>query len=71
VAEIEKQLTRLDAGLVAFRRMQANVKRYRAAVLKAAWEGKLVPTEAELPKSADLQSKPRIQVSIKLGYVNC
>ena len=30
--------------------MQANLKRYRAAVLKAACEGKLVPTEAELAR---------------------
>jgi type I restriction enzyme S subunit len=48
VAEIEKQFTRLEAGVAALRRVQANLKRYRAAVLKAAFEGKLVPTEAEL-----------------------
>lgn len=47
VAEIEKQFTRLDAGVAALRRVQANLKRYRAAVLKAACEGRLVPTEAE------------------------
>lgn len=51
VAEIEKQFTRLDAGVAALKRVQANLKRYRAAVLKAACEGKLVPTEAELQKS--------------------
>lgn len=51
VAEIEKQFTRLDAGIAALRRTQANLKRYRAAVLKAACEGRLVPTEAELKKS--------------------
>jgi len=50
VAEIEKQFTRLDAGVAALRRVQANLKRYRAAVLKAACEGRLVPTEAELAK---------------------
>ncbi len=48
MVEIEKQFTRLDAGVAALRRVQANLKRYRAAVLKAACEGKLVPTEAEL-----------------------
>ena len=48
VAEIEMQFTRLEAGVAALRRVQANLKRYRAAVLKAACEGKLVPTEAEL-----------------------
>jgi len=51
VAEIEKQFTRLDAGVATLRRMQANLKRYRAAVLKAACEGRLVPTEAELAKA--------------------
>jgi Phage integrase family len=46
--EIEKQFTRLDAAVAALKRVQANLKRYRAAVLKAACEGCLVPTEAEL-----------------------
>jgi type I restriction enzyme S subunit len=41
VAEIEKQFTRLDAGVTALKRAQANLKRYKAAVLKAACEGKL------------------------------
>jgi len=53
VAEIEKQFTRLDAGIAALRRVQANLKRYRASVLKAACEGRLVPTEAELAKAED------------------
>lgn len=43
VAEIEKQFTRLEAGGAALRRVQANLKRYRAAVLKAACDGQLVP----------------------------
>jgi type I restriction enzyme S subunit len=51
VAEIEKQFTRLDAGVAALRRVQANLKRYRATVLKAACEGRLVPTEAELARA--------------------
>jgi len=53
VAEIEKQFTRLEAGVAALRRVQANLKRYRAAVLKAACEGRLVPTEAELAKTGN------------------
>jgi len=52
VAEIEKQFTRLEAGVAALRRVQANLKRYRAAVLKAACEGRLVPTEAELARQS-------------------
>ncbi len=50
VAEVEKQFTRLEAGVAGLRRVEANLKRYRAAVLKAACEGKLVPTEAELAR---------------------
>ena len=51
VAEIETQFTRLDASVAALRRAQANLKRYRASVLKAACEGRLVPTEAEQARS--------------------
>ena len=50
VQEIEEQLTRLQAGVAALKRVQANLKRYRAAVLKAACEGRLVPTEAALAR---------------------
>ena len=48
VEEIEKQFTRLEAGVTSLRRVQVALKRYRASVLKAASEGSLVPTEAEL-----------------------
>ena len=57
VAEIEKQFTRLEAGVAALRRVQANLKRYRSAVLKAACEGRLVPTEADLQKSEGRSQK--------------
>ena len=50
VAEIEKQFTRLDAGVGSLKRVQTALKRYRASVLKAACEGGLVPTEAELAR---------------------
>ena len=56
VAEIEKQFTRLEAGVAALRRVQANLKRYRAAVLKAACEGRLVPIEAELAKTGNREA---------------
>lgn len=51
VAEIEKHFTRLDAAESALRRVEANLKRYRASVLKAACEGRLGPTEAELAEA--------------------
>ncbi len=41
VAEIEKQFSRLDEAVTALKRIHANLKRYKAAVLKAAVEGKL------------------------------
>lgn len=41
VAEIEKQFSRLDESVASLKRTKANLKRYRAAVLKAAVEGKL------------------------------
>jgi type I restriction enzyme S subunit len=41
VAKIEELFSDLDAGVVTLERVRANLKRYRAAVLKAAVEGKL------------------------------
>jgi type I restriction enzyme S subunit len=63
VDEIEKQFTRLDAATAALKRVQANLKRYRASVLKAACEGRLVPNTSDTdgyPKSPvlELLSRP-------------
>jgi type I restriction enzyme S subunit len=44
VAEIEKHFSRLDEAVATLKRVKANLKRYKAAVLKGAVEGKL--TEA-------------------------
>lgn len=55
MAEIEKQFTRLEAGKVALQRVQANLKLYRASVLRAACEGRLVITEAELAKKREVK----------------
>lgn len=41
VARIEELFSDLDAGVAALKRAKANLRRYRAAVLKAAVEGKL------------------------------
>jgi len=41
VAEIEKQFSRLDEAVAGLKRIKASLKRYKAAVLKAAVEGKL------------------------------
>lgn len=58
VAEIEKHLTRLDAAVAALKAAQAKLKRYRAAVLKAAVEGRLVPTEAALARADERDYEP-------------
>lgn len=50
VDSIEALVADLDAAVAALRRVQANLKRYRGSVLKAACEGRLVPTEAELAR---------------------
>jgi type I restriction enzyme S subunit len=50
VDDIEKQFSRLDEAVANLKRVKANLKRYKAAVLKAAVEGRLVPTEAALAR---------------------
>lgn len=45
VAKIEELLTSLEAGVAGLNRIQAALKRYRAAVLKAACEGRLLPQD--------------------------
>ncbi len=47
VEAIDSYLTRLDDAVASLERVQRNLERYRASVLKAAVEGRLVPTEAE------------------------
>jgi type I restriction enzyme S subunit len=52
VAKIEELLSDLDAGVAALERIRANLRRYRAAVLKAAVEGKLTEEwRAKHPKT--------------------
>jgi type I restriction enzyme, S subunit len=51
VEELEQQLSRLAAAAASLEAAQRRLKAYRASVLKAAVEGRLVPTEAELTRS--------------------
>lgn len=62
VSEAEKQLTRLEAGIETLKRAQVQSKRYRASVLKAACEGRLVPTEAELARREMRNYEPAHQL---------
>ncbi len=66
VAEIETQFTRLDAGVAALERAQANLRRYKASVLKAACEGRLVPTEASLARAEGRDYEPAGQLLARI-----
>ncbi len=48
VAEIDTQLYRLDETITTLQGIQAKLKQARASILKAAVEGRLVETEAEI-----------------------
>jgi type I restriction enzyme, S subunit len=55
---LDSYLSRLDAAEEGLKRVEANLKRYRASVLKAAVEGRLVPTEAELARQEGRDYEP-------------
>ncbi len=57
VAEIEKQFTRLDQAVASLRRLQSNLARYKASVLKAACDGRLVPQDPNDEPAADLLAR--------------
>jgi type I restriction enzyme, S subunit len=59
VAKIEELFTQLDAGVAGLRRVQAALKRYKASVLKAACEGRLV--------EQDPSDEPAEEVLKRLG----
>lgn len=58
VEAIDSYLSRLDAAAASLARVQAKLKAYRASVLKAAVEGRLVPTEAALAKQEQRDYEP-------------
>jgi len=57
-SEIEKQFSRLDEAVAALKRIKANLKRYKASVLKAAVEGKL--TEEWRKRNPDIESAEKL-----------
>lgn len=58
VDEIEKQISRLDAAVGILQHIEQSLERLRAATLKAAVEGRLVPTEAELARAEGRDYEP-------------
>lgn len=55
---VDSSITRLDDAQRSLERAQRNLQRYRASVLKAAVEGRLVPTEAELARAEGRDYEP-------------
>jgi type I restriction enzyme S subunit len=58
VAAIEAHFSRLDAAEQGLKRVRAKLKHARASVLKAAVEGRLVPTEAALARAEGRSYEP-------------
>jgi type I restriction enzyme S subunit len=67
VAKLEELFTRLDAGVEGLRKVKAQLKRYRQAVLKYAFEGKL--TE-EWRKTHRDQIEPAIELLEQISQEN-
>ena len=58
VDAIDSYSTRLDDAVATLQRVERNLERYRASVLKAAVEGRLAPTEASLAKQDGRDYEP-------------
>jgi type I restriction enzyme S subunit len=58
VEAVESYLSRLDAATSSLAQAQARLPSYRASVLKAAVEGRLVPTEAQLARAENRDYEP-------------
>jgi type I restriction enzyme S subunit len=58
VEVIDSYVTRLDDAVASLERVEAKLKAYRASVLKAAVEGRLVPTEASLARAEKRDYEP-------------
>jgi type I restriction enzyme, S subunit len=55
---VDSYLTRLDDAVASLERARVKLKAYRASVLKAAVEGRLVPTEASLARAEKRDYEP-------------
>lgn len=66
IAKVEELLSKLDAGVEALKKARALLKRYRASVLKAACEGRLVPSEAALARQEGRAYEPAGQLLARI-----
>src|SRR5207249_1418359 len=55
---VDSYLSRLDAAVATLEAAQTKLKAYRSSVLKAAVEGRLVPTEAALARAEKRDFEP-------------
>ena len=58
VDTVDSYFKRLDDVVATLERVRRHLKRYRASILKAAVEGRLVPTEAELARAEGRDFEP-------------
>lgn len=58
VEALDTYLPRLDAALASLERVQRTLKAYRASILRAAVEGRLVPNEAEAARKEGREYEP-------------
>jgi len=68
VSKIEELFSQLDAGVAGLKRAQAELKRYRASVLKAAFEGRLVPQDPNDEPIEKLLNNKGVQVLDRNKY---
>jgi len=68
VEKIETLFSQLDAGVAALKRAQAGLKRYRASVLKAAFEGHLAPQDPS-DEPAEILMASVLGKSVKLDQI--
>jgi type I restriction enzyme S subunit len=66
VAAIEQHLSRLEAGVAALGKVWKELARYRASVLKAACEGRLVQTEAALARAGGRSFEPASELLARI-----
>jgi len=66
VSELERYISRIDASVEGLDRAKTRIARYRASVLRAACEGRLVPTEAELARAEGRDYEPATELLDRL-----
>ena len=65
VAEIDTQFSRLDEVVTTLQGIQAKLKQARASILKAAVEGRLITSDADLARLIENQVQPSADMTTK------